>query len=249
MYRASDISSRTALITGAGKRIGRAVALRLAREGFDIIIHANKSKQEAESAAAAIRKLHVKSWVLTSDLSDPLQAQNLVARAIKTAGRLDCLVNNASIFEPSRLNDFTLDQLINNIQLNAFAPLLLGRAFAKQKRSGALVNFLDARVVAYDKAHAAYHLSKRMLLTLTRMMALSFAPRIRVNAIAPGPILPPPGKNREYLKRVAAENPLGRTGSTEDIAEAVLFLLKSTFITGQILYVDGGYHMKGRTYE
>ena len=249
MEKSSKSSERTVLITGAGKRIGRSIALRLAAAGFHIVVHANHSGLEAESTADAVRRLNVNSWVFTADLSDPIQTEDLMARAIETAGTIDCLVNNASRFKPASLNVFTLDDLMQNVRINAFAPLVLARALAKQNRHGAIVNLLDSRITVYDKAHSSYHLSKRMLMSLTKMMALEFAPGIRVNGVAPGPILPPSGKDEAYLEKLASQNPLKRIGSAEDVAEAVLFLLKNEFVTGQILYIDGGYHMNGRTYE
>ncbi|MFW6158915.1 MAG: SDR family oxidoreductase, partial [Planctomycetota bacterium] len=117
-----------------------------------------------------------------------------------------------------------------------------------QGRDGAIVNFLDTRVVAYDREHVAYHLSKRMLFSLTRMMALEFAPAVRVNAVAPGLILPPPGRDRAYLERLKSSNPLNRVGTLGQVTEAVLFLLGNEFVTGQVVFVDGGQHMNGRTY-
>ena len=144
--------------------------------------------------------------------------------------------------------DFTLQDLEDNIQVNAISPLLIARSFAEQGCEGAIVNFLDTRITEYDNGHAAYHLSKRMLFTLTRMMALEFAPSIRVNAVAPGLILPPPGEDLSYLQKLAHTNPLNRIGSPESITDAVLFLLRSEFVTGQVIFVDGGYHMKGSVY-
>jgi pteridine reductase len=249
MVQPSDLSGCSALVTGAGKRIGRAVALSLAAAGSNVVVHANLSRFEAESTAEEIRRIGSKSWVLTADLSELAQAEKLVIQAIKAAGTLDFLVNNASIFEPSLLSRFTLEDLIKVMRVNTFAPLVLGRTFFKQKGKGAIVNFLDTRITTYDRSHAAYQLSKRSLSSLTEMMALEFAPHVRVNAVAPGPILPPPGKGPAYMKRLASTNPLKRLGSTEDVTEAVLYLLKSEFVTGQIIYVDGGYHLKGRTYE
>jgi pteridine reductase len=249
MGESSELSGCSVLITGAAKRIGRAVALRLARAGANIVIHRNRSKQEAESAAEEIRRLGVKSWILTADLSLPAEAESLVSRAIEVAGPLDFLVNNASRFEPSSLEGFGWEEFMSDMRVNALAPLVLGRAFMEQGRPGAIVNFLDTRVMEYDMEHVAYHLSKRTLLSLTKMMALEFAPVVRVNAVAPGFILPPAGKDQAYLERLARSIPLNRAGSTNHVAGAVLFLLTNDFITGQVLYVDGGYHLKGRTYE
>ena len=125
------------------------------------------------------------------------------------------------------------------------APLELTRCLAAQGRDGAVVNLLDARVGDYDRQHAAYHLSKRLLAALTRRMAIEFAPRLRVNAVAPGLILPPDGEDEGHFDRLASTNPLQRRGCPEAVAEAVLFLLRSDFVTGQVLFVDGGRHLRG----
>jgi len=132
--------------------------------------------------------------------------------------------------------------------VNALAPLLLSRSFAMGPNAEAIVNFLDTMTFDYDKQHIAYHLSKRMFHALTQMMALEFAPRIRVNAIAPGLVLPPEGKDAAYLERLKNSNPLQRVGSPEGITAAVLFLLRSGFITGQTLFVDGGRHLRASIY-
>lgn len=245
----SWFTSKTALVTGAAKRIGRATALALAAHKVNVVVHYRFSSDEAEAVAMEARDMGVNAWTLQADLRQPVEAENLLPQALdEAAGPIQILINNASIFAESHLTDFTLADLADNIQVNAMAPLLLSRAFAAQECEGAIVNFLDTRVIEYDKEHAAYHLSKRMLFTLTRMMALEFAPQIRVNAIAPGLILPPPGKDRAYLEGRASTNPLNRVGTLSGITDTVLFLLRSEFITGQVIFVDGGYHMKGTVY-
>lgn len=243
-----SLAGKTVLVTGAARRLGRAVALALANQRARVVIHYNSSPRDAEETARAVRRRHAKAWTVRADLADPAQAAVLVSDAIAAAGPIDCLINNASIFTPSRLTAFTLDDLAANIQVNAVAPLLLARSFVAQHRPGAIVNFLDARIADYDREHAAYHLSKRMLYSLTKMMALEFAPLVRVNAVAPGVILPPPGKGAAYLRKLAPTNPLRRVGTPEGVADAVLFLLRSEFVTGQVIYVDGGRHLKGCVY-
>ncbi len=243
-----SLQGKTALVTGAGRRIGRAVALALAEQGVNVAVHFGQSGAAAAATAQEARRHGVQAWPLQADLADPSDAERLMPRAIEQAGPIDVLVNSASIFGPSSLMDFPLDELASHVQVNALAPLVLARAFARQGRPGDIVNFLDTRVTDYDQEHAAYHLSKRMLFTLTRMMALEFAPRVQVNAIAPGLVLPPPGKTAEHLKARVKDNPLQRHGDVEDVADAVLFLLRSDFVTGQVIFVDGGYHMKGNTY-
>lgn len=242
------MAGKVALVTGAAKRLGRAIALALAEEDVNVIVHFSTAAAEAEATAREIRRRRRKAWTLRADLSDPSQAGGLLARAAHAAGPIDFLINNASVFTPSRLTDFTPEDLQANVQINALASLLLARAFAAQRRAGAIVNLLDTRITSYDREHAAYHLSKRMLYTLTKMMALEFAPRVRVNAVAPGLILPPPGRDYAWLRRRVNTNPLRRLGTPQGLAAAVVFLLRSDFVTGQVLYVDGGRHLRSCVY-
>jgi len=242
------LSGQTALVTGSARRIGRVIALALAREGVHVVVHYNTSAEAAEATAEEIRSTGVSAWTVQADLASPSQPERLFARAAELAGSIDILVNNASVFPESRLEDVTAEELARNVNLHAFAPLALGRALAARRRGGSIVNLLDARIVDCDAAHVAYHLSKRMLYALTRMMALRFAPDVRVNAVAPGLILPPAGSDESRLHRLAETNPLRRWGEPEDVAAAVVFLLRSGFITGQVIFVDGGRHMKGRVY-
>lgn len=244
----SALSGQTALVTGSAARLGRATALALAAEGANVVVHYGSSAQHAEQTAEEVRRTGAKAWALQADLAKLEGTAGLFQEACRAAGPIDILVNNASIFDPSRLDEFTPDELMRNVQVNAMAPLLLGRALAAQGRPGVVVNFLDSAITRYDASHAAYHLSKRMLFSITRMMALEFAPKVRVNAVAPGLILPPAGKDESYLHKLAAGVPLRRTGATRDVTDAVLFLVKSGFVTGQVIFVDGGHHMNGCVY-
>jgi len=240
------LTGRTALVTGAGRRLGRATALALAKAGADVVVHYRTSAGEAESAAVEIRRLGRKAWCVRADLADAEQAAGLLPRAAELAGRpIDILVNSASVFPRGRLMTFAPADLAAVVQVNATAPLLLARALAAQKVAGDVVNFLDARVAGRDLAHVPYHLSKRMLQDLTAMLALELAPGVKVNAVAPGLVLPPPGRGEEYLVRLHGTNPLGRHGSAGDITDAVLLLVCSSFITGQVIFVDGGRHLTG----
>lgn len=243
-----SFKGQNALVTGAARRIGKAIALALAQLGINIVIHYNKSENEARQFAAELKKTGVKSWLIQADLCHMADSQSLIERALKVTGGLQILINNASIFLSSKLNDFTIDHLEQNLRINSYTPLLLSRFFARNTDRGNIINFLDTKVSVYDRKHAAYHLSKRMLFTLTRMMALEYAPRIRINAIAPGLIIAPQGEDESYVEKAALANPLLKHGSLSDITEAVLFLLKSDFITGQVIFIDGGYHMKGSMY-
>lgn len=242
------LTHSTALVTGAGKRIGKALALALAREGVDVAIHYNTSRHAAEQVADDARRFGVRADIAQADLSDVPQVESLIQNAGTLVGKLDILINSASIFPQDRILDFGLDDFSANMQVNALAPLWLSRAFAEQTQTGVILNLLDTRILDYDRDHAAYHLSKRALYTMTRMLSVELAPGIRVNGVAPGLILPPPGRDAAYLEERKQTNPLRRIGTLDDISAAALFLLRSDFITGQILYVDGGRHLKGAMY-
>ncbi|MBN1558053.1 MAG: SDR family oxidoreductase [Lentisphaerae bacterium] len=244
----SPLSGHIALVTGAARRLGRAVAQTLASAGVHVVVHYRASADAAERLAADLAARGVRAWPLAADLEDPAQADALLDRAEEAAGPVAILVNNASIFPSGALQDLEAGELRRNVQVNAFAPFQLGRALARRGRSASIVNMLDARITAADPGHAAYHLSKRMLFTLTRLMALEFAPAIRVNAVAPGLILPPEGKDTAYLDRLAARLPLRRRGAPEPVAAAVRFLLENDYITGQVIFVDGGAHLCGALY-
>ena len=242
------LAGRIILITGAAHRIGRAIALAAAEAGADVVVHYHRSAGAADAAADAIRRCGRQAWTLRADLADPADAAMLIGRAVEVAGPIDILVNNASIFPTGLITEATDRDIIENVRVHAVAPLLLSRALAAQGRAGHIINLLDARITDYDRRHAAYHLSKRMLADLTRMLAVELAPAIAVNAVAPGLILPPAGEDESYLQRLAHTNPLNRHGDPVDVARAVLYLLGSTFVTGQTLYVDGGRHMRGSMY-
>ncbi len=242
------LEGRTALVTGAAKRIGRACAVALAQAGADIVIHYNKSQKEAEELASLITASGVNAWTAGADLGNENEIEPFFIKALKMAGRIDILINSASIFSADNLKSADFESIIKNSLVNSWAPFALSRAFAGNCKSGDIINFLDARMNDYDKEHFSYHLSKRDLFAITRMMSIGYAPGIKVNAVAPGLILPPPGEDESYLEKYKKSNPLEKTGTLSDITDAVLFLLKNSFITGQVIYVDGGRHIKGQTY-
>ncbi len=231
-------------MTGAARRIGRAVSLALASCGANVVVHHSRSAAAAESLVAELEGRGVRAISLQADLALPEEAEGLVARARERAGRIDALVNNASVFEPETLDAAGLDRLVRNVKVNAWAPFVLTRALARQFGRGKVVNLLDARLAGLDLAHAGYFLSKHLLAVITRMTAVAFAPGLSVNAVAPGLILPPPGEDEAYLARLARSLPLERHGGPDDVARAVVFLLESDFVTGQVLFVDGGQHLR-----
>lgn len=246
------LEGRTALVTGAARRIGRAVALDLARQGVRVVVHYRSSREQAEELVGIIEKAGGRAWAVQAALDDPRGVDGLFERARGLAGRLDFLINSASTFPADTLREATAESFLDSIRVNALSPFLLARRFAQacepQPGGGAVVNFLDARIADYDRAHVSYHAGKLLLFTLTRMMSLELAPAVRVNAVAPGLILPPAGKDQAWLERLAPTNPLHSVGSLRDITEAVTFLLRSGFVTGQVIFVDGGRHLKGSVY-
>ena len=243
-----SLESQIALVTGGAKRIGRTTALALASEGVDVVVHYNASAHDAEAVAHEIAGMGRRAWTVPGDLSDPNAAPAVLDRAIAAAGRCDILINNASIFPESSFADFSPEDVSANMNVHALSPTLLARALHARGGRGAVVNMLDCMIADYDRRHIAYHVSKRMLHTLTRILAVELAPRVRVNAVAPGLTLAPAGKDESYLAGLASSNLLERYGSPDDVAAAIVFLLKSDFITGETVYVDGGRNLRGNMY-
>lgn len=243
------IAGQTALVTGAARRLGAATALALAKAGVHVVVHYGSSAKDAESVAADVRTHGVNAWTLQADLCQSCNAERVLDAALTLAGPIDILVNNASTFHEGSLRDCSTADIESNVQMNALTPLLLGRRLAGQERAGCIINLLDTMIADYDRKHVPYHLSKRLLHSLTRMMAVEFAPLLRVNAVAPGLILPPEGKDERYLAALAHSNPLQSYGDAVCVTDAILFLLRSQFITGQTIFVDGGRNLRGRMYD
>jgi NAD(P)-dependent dehydrogenase (short-subunit alcohol dehydrogenase family) len=249
-------SVKTALITGAARRIGRVVALAMARQGWHICVHCHNSIAEAETLAAEIRALGRRAAVLRADLSREAEVETLIANAGTALGPLTCLVNNASVFEMDRSDTATRASWDRHIETNLRAPLVLSQAFARQlpqDQPGNIVNLLDQRVWKLTPYFLSYTVSKMGLWTLTRTLALSFAPRIRVNAIGPGPTLPSSRQSAEQFERQSSAMPLGQGATPEEIADGILFILSAPSMTGQMIALDGGEHlgwqMPGKGFE
>jgi pteridine reductase len=239
------LKGKVALITGASRRIGRALSMALAEEGVNIVAHDRRDlEKETAKVCDEVVGCGAKSWSLSADLEKPEEYETLIARALRAAGSLEILINNASIFHPSSLMDIGFSELMQHLHVNAWTPLVLSREFLRLSGRGKIINLLDTKIVGYDREHVAYILSKQMLAALTTMCAAEFAPAVTVNAIAPGLILPPAGKDMAYLESLAQTVPLRRHGAPDDVTDAVLYLLKSDFVTGQIIYVDGGRHLR-----
>jgi NAD(P)-dependent dehydrogenase (short-subunit alcohol dehydrogenase family) len=242
--------AKAALVTGGGRRVGRAIVLALARSGWDVAVHYDRSREEAEATAAEARGAGVRAAALQADLVAASTAQALVPRAAEAVGPLACLVNNASIFEMDKIDSVTAESWDRHQNVNLRAPLLLSQAFAAQlpavAAEGNIVNLLDQRVWRLTPYFLSYTVSKTGLWTLTRTLAMALAPRIRVNAIGPGPTLRSTRQTPEQFARQQALTPLGHGASPEEIAEAVLFILGARAMTGQMLALDGGQHLAWR---
>jgi NAD(P)-dependent dehydrogenase (short-subunit alcohol dehydrogenase family) len=234
------------LITGAAKRLGRAIALRLADAGFDVAIHYRGSKPEAESLAAEIAKMGRRTTLVDGDLSDEASVQTIVPRASAGLGGLTALVNCASVFEDDRIDTVTRASWDKHLNTNLRAPLVLAQAFAKQLPAGAdgsIVNIIDQQVLNLTPQFLSYTVSKAGLWTLTQTLAQALAPRIRVNAVAPGPSLKAEKQSQANFDRHVKATLLQRPSAPADIAGAVHYLMTAPAVTGQLLVVDSGQHL------
>lgn len=242
--------SAVALVTGGAKRIGRAIALRLAHEGYAVAVHCRRSRREAEDVKAAIEGTGGRAEVVAADLADADAVGRLIAEAGAALGPVTLLVNNASLFEPDEVQTLESDLWERHLAVNLRAPAFLVRDFARQLpdgQDGAVVNILDQRVWKPNPQFFSYTLSKAALLTATRTMAQALAPGIRVNAVGPGPTLAGSRQADEDFARQCAALPLRQHPTPNDIAEAVVFLAKARSVTGQMLAVDGGQHLAWET--
>lgn len=242
----SDVTHRTALITGAGRRIGRALAEDLGAGGWAIAIHYNGSNTDAEATASAIKKNGGTAVVLQADLSNTGALPTLVANTVSALGPLGCLINNASIFEQDDVNSATAESWDAHMSINLRAPFLLSQAFAKQvaqEERGAIINIVDERVWNLTPHFVSYTVSKAGLWTMTQTMALALAPRIRVNAIGPGPTLPSPRQSQAQFESQWTSMPLQRGTNPSEICTAAKFILSAPAMTGQMIALDGGQHL------
>lgn len=238
-----------ALVTGAGQRIGRAIALDLAGAGYAVALHCHRSRVAADDLAAEIMTSGGNAAVIVADLADGAAVQRIVPQAAKAVGPLDVLVNNAAVFEMDTIETATPKSWDIHLDINLKAPFFLSQAFAAQlpkSEEGNIVNLVDMRVWRLTPYFASYTVSKAGLWTLTQTLAMALAPRIRVNAIGPGPSLPSKRQSDAQFARQVADTPLKRAAAPAEIAAAVRFLLGAKSMTGQMLALDGGQHLPWR---
>ncbi len=237
-----------ALVTGAARRVGRTLALRLAAEGYDVAVHAHTSRQDAEAVCEDIRALGRKAVCVTADLSATRDFTPLIAEARAALGPLSVLVNNASLFRDDRVGSLSADLWDDHLNTNLRAPVLLAEAFAAQAPDGSLIlNLIDQRVLKPNPQFFSYSLSKAGLWFATRTLAQALAPRIRVNGIGPGPTLASIHQDPAEFAAEASTVPLGRGTTPDELAEALLYFLRAPSVTGQMLCLDGGQHLAWQT--
>lgn len=239
-----SLDNKSILITGAARRLGKAIAIAAAQQGANILLHYHTSKKEVEATAESIRSFGRKAWTLQADLSDVSSVQQLYETALSLTP-VSCLVNNASIFNNVGFSDTSLQDWDDHLRINLTAPFLLTQLFASTYslvETGRVVNMLDWRALRPGKDHFPYTISKAALAALTKSSALALAPRICVNAVALGAILPPENEpeNEAILKFV----PLKRWATLDELTRTVIFLLDGPdYITGEIIHLDGGRHL------
>jgi len=242
MMNEQTLNTKTVLITGAARRLGRLFALACAHAGADIVIHHGHSDADAENLRREIIGLGRKAWIYQTDLTDSSQTQNLIP-LINHSTPIHFLINNAAIFGSLTFDSTSLKDWNNHLGTNLTAPFLLSQAFARQADEGArIINILDWRALRPGADHFPYTISKSALAAMTKSMAVALAPKIIVNGLALGAILPPAdgAMNPDIVKNI----PLKRWANPNEVEQALLFLLTSpAYITGEIIHVDGGRHL------
>jgi len=243
------MEKKLVLITGAAKRIGKAVALSMAENGWDVAIHYNNSQGDAEDTLKQIKLLGANGHIFKADLTNLQQTHALLDEINKKLGVVTCLINNASVFMNDTIEDFTAESWNENMAVNLHAPAILIKGFVNQlpaSHNGNIINMLDYAVWRYPEKFMSYTTSKAGLWTLTQQLAYSLAPRnIRINAIGPGNTLPNESESEERFQKARASSPLGTGADPEEICNAVQFILKASSMTGQMLALDGGKHLVG----
>ena len=238
-----ELRGRVALVTGGGVRVGRALVLALAREGARVAVHYGRSADAAEQTAEDARKLGAEAVTVRADLAQDGAPGVMVADVPARWGTVDILVNSAAIFEPAGVRETTSELWDRHFAINLKAPFLLSQVFAAQlpaDRLGKIVNISDWRGLRPGGDHFAYTMTKAALISMTKGLAVALAPAIQVNCLALGAILLPAGADESYRGKLVAQIPAGRMGDLAEVADALIFVLKNDFVTGQTIIVDGG---------
>lgn len=234
--------NKTALITGAARRMGKAIAFHLANQGWNIALHYNRSVEEAIQFQSQLAQSYPNQQfeLFQADLSRAEEVERIIPQVIQKMERIDLLINNASVFDPDFLRQTTTSLLCRQMHVNFIAPFILSRDYAQLIKHGLIINITDTRVVNNKSNFAAYSLSKKALWEMTKMAALEFGPDIRVNAIAPGLAIAPAEKGEDYLWTLAGNIAMKKPGGLAPILKSLDFILHNDYLTGQLLFCDGG---------
>jgi NAD(P)-dependent dehydrogenase (short-subunit alcohol dehydrogenase family) len=241
---------RTVLVTGAARRLGRAIAVDLARDGWDVAVHFNSSRADAQETAEQIRAEGGRAVLLKADLSNEEETGALIPAAADSFGGVSALVNSASIFESDDWATVSHESWHRHLAVNLRAPLVLSQAFARalpEGSNGAIVNIIDQRVLKPTPQFLSYSVSKAALFWLNTTLAQALAPRIRVNAVAPGPTLINARQSETHFRRQREATILGSGADPHDVCAAVRYLLGASAVTGEMIAVDGGQHLIWQT--
>jgi len=240
------MKSRNLLITGAATRVGKAIALHFAERGWNIAIHYFRSSSKAKKLKKIIEQNWVKAVLIKADLKNPNQTEKIIPLARKRLGSIDCLVNNAALFEKDDILNFTTKSWNDHLNINLLAPTILTKQFAKQapkKTVSNIINIIDQRIFNLTPFFMSYTVSKSGLQTLTKTMAMRLGPNIKVNAIAPGPTIKSKRQTDRHFKNQVRSTLLKKTVRSEDICDTVEFLINNNSITGQVIAVDSGQNL------
>ena len=233
----------TALVTGGSQRIGKMICSAIAKNGWNVVIHFNKSKKKAKDLSDNLRKYNIKTTCIKADLSKEKELKNLFSKAKKNIGPINCLINNVSTFELDSIDNINKKKFNYHMDVNVWAPIFLIKEFKKnllKKTKGNIINIIDQRVLNLTPFFTTYTLTKSSLWTLTKILAMTLAPEIRVNAIGPGPTYASKRQTEEKFTKQWKSTLLKRPVNPKEIAEAVLFILNSESLTGHLIPIDSG---------
>lgn len=240
----SSLKGKVALVTGAGRRVGRAIALALGEAGAQVAVHYNGSEKGANETARQIRDGGSKAEIFQADLLDPSAPEQLIKSVTEKLGGIDILINSAAVMERTPLSDVSIKKWDDTLNLNLRAPFFLALEFAKTKSASVVVNIADLAAFEVWPDYIPHSIAKAGVVQMTRALAKTLAPKVRVNAVAPGAVLLPEDWPAESAARLERSTPLKRLGNPGDVAGAVLYLVTAQYVTGETIIVDGGRHVR-----